>query len=139
LALKQNSLDEKAQLRLGVIAERNQDQKTALELYTHAVSLQPDDPEACYDLGKLLFSMNEMERAEKLLVHASQMDPTNPTIHFRLSTVYKRLGHDEDAQREVAQYQKYKDLKDKLRETFRELHVDPQKLAEEESDSSSKP
>lgn len=139
LALKQNPLDEKTQLRLGVIAEHDQDQKTALALYTRAVDLQPDDPEACYDLGKLLFSMNEMEKAEKLLAHAAQMDPTNPTIHFRLSTVYKRLGRDKDAQREVAQYQKYKDLKDKLRETFRELHVDPQKLAEEENDTDSKP
>ena len=139
LALDQNPLDEKAQLRLGAIAERDRDQKTALTLYTRAVGLQPDDPEACYDLGKLLFSMNKMEEAEKLLVHATQIDPTNANIHFRLATVYKRLGQNEDAQREVMQYRKYKELKDKLRETFRELHVDPQKLTEEESDADSKP
>jgi len=139
LALRQNPLDEKTQLRLGIIAERNRDQNAALALYSRAVTLQPDDPEACYDLGKLLFSMNEMEKSEKLLAHAEQMDPTNANIHFRLATVYKRLGRDEDARREVAQYQKYKDLKERLRETFRELHVDPQKLSEEEGDTDSKP
>ena len=138
LALKQNPWDEKTQLRLGAIAEHKHDPKAALAFYTSAVGLQPDDPEACYDLGKLLFSMNELDRSEKLLVHAVQMDPTNANIHFRLATVYKRLGRDDEAKHEVEQYQKYKDLKDKLRQTFRELHVDPQKLAEEERDTDSK-
>jgi hypothetical protein len=59
------------------------------------------------------------------------MDPTNANIHFRLATVYKRLGREDEAKHEVAQYQKYKDLKEQLRETFRELHVDPQRLLEE--------
>ena len=138
-ALKQNPLDEKAQLRLGALAERNRDQKAAFALYTRAAGLQPDDPEACYDLGKLLFSMNEMDKAETLLAHAAQIDPTNANIHFRLATVYKRLGRNEDAQREVVQYRKYKDLKETLRETFRELHADPQKLAEDENDTGGKP
>jgi hypothetical protein len=71
----------------------------------------------------------------KLLEHAAQMDPTNATIHFRLGTVYRRLGRDADAQREIEQYHKYKDLKEKLRETFRELHLDPQKLAIDENEA----
>lgn len=139
LALEQNPLDEKAHLRLAVIAERGGDQKTALDLYTRAVALQPDDAEACYNLANLLFTMNEPERAAKLLEHAIQMDPTNATIHFRLGTVYRRLGRDNDAQREIEQYHQYKDLKNKLRETFRELHLDPQKLAMDENNASSQP
>ena len=138
LALNQNPLDEKTQLRLGAIAERNHDQKTALALYTRAVGLQPDDPEACYDLGKLLFLINEIEKSEKLLTHAAQMDPTNSNIHYRLATIYKRLGREDEAKHEVAQYQKYKDLKEQLRETFRELHIDPRRLAQEEGDAGSK-
>jgi tetratricopeptide (TPR) repeat protein len=135
LALEQNPLDEKAHLRLAAIAEQSGDQKTALELYTRAVALQPDDAEACYDLGNLFVAMNEPEKAVKLLEHAAQMDPTNATIHFRLGTVYRRLGRDADAQREIEQYRKYKDLKEKLRETFRELHLDPQKLAIDENEA----
>jgi tetratricopeptide (TPR) repeat protein len=139
LALEQNPLDEKARLRLAAIAERGGDQKTALDLYARAVALQPDDAEACYDLGNLFVAMNDPEKAVKLLQHAEQTDPTNATIHFRLGTVYRRLGRDADAQREIEQYRKYKDLKETLRETFRELHLDPQKLAMDENDAGSKP
>ena len=139
LALEQNPLDEKAHLRLAAIAERGGDQKAALELYTRAVALQPDDAEACYGLANLLVAMNQPENAVKLLEHAVQIDPTNATIHFRLGTVYRRLGRDADAKREIEQYRKYKDLKDKLRETFRDLHLDPQKLAIDEHDAGNQP
>lgn len=128
LALAQNPLDEKAQLRLGAIAERSGDQKKALEIYQHAVALQPNDPEACFDLAKLLLTTDEIEKAAPLLEHAAQLDPTDAAIHFRLGTVYQRLGRRADARLEIEQYHKYKDLKDKLRETFHELHLDPQML-----------
>jgi Tfp pilus assembly protein PilF len=139
LALEQNPLDGKAHLRLAVIAERDGDQKTALDLSRRAVALQPDDAEACYDLANLLLTMNQPENAVKLLEHAVQIDPTNATIHFRLGTVYRRLGRNAEAQREIEQYRKYKDLKDKLRETFRELHLDLQKPAMDENGAGSQP
>jgi len=132
-ALAQNPFDEKADLRLARMAEDSNDQKKALDLYSQAVKLQPDDPEANYELGKTLAAMEQPEKAEKLLEHAVQIDPTNAVIHFRLSTVYQRLGRGADAKREVEQYRKYKDLKDKLRDTYRELHLDPQKLDTDET------
>jgi tetratricopeptide (TPR) repeat protein len=124
----QNPFDEKAVLRLAGMAEDSSDQKKAYELYSRAVELQPDDSEANYELGKMLAAMEQPEKAEKLLEHAVQMDPTNAVIHFRLSTVYQRLGRGADAKREVEQYRKYKDLKNKLRDTYRELHLDPHQL-----------
>jgi tetratricopeptide (TPR) repeat protein len=139
LALEQNPLDEKAHLRLAVIAERDGDQKMALDLSRRAVALEPDDAEACYDLANLLVAMNQPENAVKLLEHAVQIDPTNATIHFRLGTVYRRLGRNAEAQHQIEQYRKYKDLKDKLRETFRELHLDPQKPAMDENGAGSQP
>jgi hypothetical protein len=42
-------------------------------------------------------------------------------------------------QHEIEQYRKYKDLKEKLRETFRQLHLDPQKPAMDENDAGSQP
>jgi Tfp pilus assembly protein PilF len=127
-ALKQNPLDEKADLRLAEIAENNGDQKKAYELYSRAVELQPDDADADYELGKMLAAMGQQEKAEKLLEHAVQIDPTNAVIHFRLSTVYQKLGRTDDAKRQVEQYRKYKDLKEKLRDTYRELHLDSHKF-----------
>ena len=134
-ALAQNPFDEKADLRLASMVEESNEPNKAYSLYARAVELQPDDPEANYELGKMLAAMNQTEKAEKLLEHAVQMDPTNAVIHFRLSTVYKRLGRNEDAKHEVEQYQKYKDLKEKLRDTYRELHLDPHKLDMDESSS----
>jgi tetratricopeptide (TPR) repeat protein len=134
-ALAQNPLDEKACLRLARMAEDSDDQKKAYDLYSRAVELQPDDSEASYELGKILASMDQLEKAEKLLEHAVQMDPTNAVIHFRLSTVYQRLGRSEDANREVEQFHKYRNLKEKLRDTYRELHLDPRKLDMDESSS----
>jgi len=134
-ALAQNPFDEKADLRLASMAEESNEPNKAYNLYARAVELQPDDPEANYELGKVLAAINQPEKAEKLLEHAVQMDPTNAVIHFRLSTVYKRLGRSEDAKHEVEQYQKYKDLKEKLRDTYRELHLDPHKLDMDENTS----
>ena len=132
-ALGQNPFDEKADLRLAKIIEDSGDPKKSYDLYSRAVKLQPDDPEASYELGRMMAATGRPEEAEKLLEHAVQLDPTNALIHFRLSTVYHRLGRGEDAKREAEQYQKYRDLKDKLRETYRELRLDPHKLDLEES------
>jgi Flp pilus assembly protein TadD len=101
--------------------------------------LQPDDAEACYGLANLLAAKNQPEKAEPLLEHAVEMDPTDAAIHFRLGTVYRRLGRNADAHREIEQYQKYRDLKDKLRETFRELHLDPGKLVVDANETGSQP
>ena len=96
-------------------------------MLSRALQLQPDDPAANYEMAKLLLTMNQLKNAEKLLEHASQLDPTNAVIHFRLSTVYHRLGQTADADREVAQYHKYEDLKETLQNTWKALDFNPEK------------
>ena len=71
--------------------------------------------------------MNQPEKAAPLLKHAEEEDPTNAVIHFRLSTVYHRLGRSADADLEVERYQKYKNLKEQLRNTWKDLHFNPEK------------
>jgi tetratricopeptide (TPR) repeat protein len=126
-ALAQNPFDEKADLRLADIALRNDDPKKAYDFAARGLDLQPDDPEANYVVGKILMNMNQPQKAVVPLEHAEQFDPTNAVIHFRLSTVYRRLGRDTDAVHEVEEYRKYKNLKEQLRHTWQELHVNPEK------------
>lgn len=76
----------------------------------------------------MMATMGRLGEAEKLSDHAVQIDPTNAVIHFRLSTVYQILGRKEDAKQEAVQYKKYSDMKDKLRETYKELRLNPHKL-----------
>jgi tetratricopeptide (TPR) repeat protein len=121
-ALEANPLDEQSECRLGDIASRANDVKAAYERYSRAVQLKPSDPEASIGLAKVLMSMDQPEKAEPLLQHALQLDPTSAVAHFRLSTIYRQSGRAADAKHELEEYQKYKEMKDKLREIYHDLH-----------------
>jgi DNA-binding SARP family transcriptional activator len=69
-----------------------------------------------------------------LLEQAIQLEPTNPTAHYRLSTLYKKQGRLDDAKREVDLYQQYKDLKEKLRVTYKDLLIPPKEISADERD-----
>jgi tetratricopeptide (TPR) repeat protein len=131
-ALEANPQDEQSERRLGDIAFRTGDVNMANEHYTRAVKLRPDDPEANIGLAKVFMSLNQPEKAEPLLHHALQSDPTSAVAHFRLSTIYRQSGRTADAKQELAEYQKYKTMKDKLREIYHVLHRD-QTSPEEDS------
>ena len=83
-------------------------------------------------LAKTLMSMNQSEKALPLLEHAVKLDPTSAVAHFRLSTVYRQMGRTADAKRELEEYQKYKDMKEKLRELYRQMRLVPEKKENED-------
>jgi tetratricopeptide (TPR) repeat protein len=131
-ALVVNPQDEKAECRLGDLAALRGDEKAAAERYQRALQLQPDDAEGLLGLSKMLMTMNEPEKAAPLLEHAVKLDPTNAVAHFRLSTLYRKMGRAGDADRELAEYQKYKAMKEKLRETYHEMRLEPGKKEQED-------
>ena len=122
-ALAVNPRDERAQLMIGKIAATRGDTQAAYEATSRAVAMQPNDGEACIDLAKILISMNKPDEARKLLNHAIELDPTDATAHYRLSTLDRQQGRLEEAKAELAEYQKYKDLKEKLRAIFHDMRV----------------
>jgi Tfp pilus assembly protein PilF len=122
-ALVANPHDSKAQLMLGEIAARRGDMKAAYEADAHAVEMQPNDPEACTEFAKILMSMKEPDRARPLLLRAIEIDPMDYTAHYRLSTLDRQQGRPEEAKQELAQYEKYKAMKDKLRSIFHDMRV----------------
>lgn len=123
-ALAANPLDAQSECRLGDIATRANDLDAADKHYTRAVQLRPDDPEASIGLAKVLMSMDQPEKAESLLQHALQLDPTSAVAHFRLSTIYRQTGRTAEAKHELEEYQKYKQMKEKLRAVYGDLHRD---------------
>jgi tetratricopeptide (TPR) repeat protein len=131
-ALAVNPFDEKSECRLGDLAAMKGDMKGAYEHYERAVRLQPNDPEANIGLAKTLMSMNQPQKAEPLLEHAVQLDPTSAVAHFRLSTVYRQAGRTAEAKRELEEYQKYKDMKEKLRELYKKMRLVPEKIENED-------
>jgi len=121
-ALEANPFDEQSECRLGDIALQRDDLKEANEHYTRALQLQPADPEASIGMAKVFMTMDQPKKAEQLLQHALQLDPTSAMAHFRLSTVYRQTGRTAEAKHELEEYQKYKQMKDKLREIYHDLH-----------------
>jgi tetratricopeptide (TPR) repeat protein len=123
-ALEVNPFDEQAECRLADLALQRDDLKEATERYTRALQLRPGDPEASIGLAKVLMTMDQPQKAEPLLQHALELDPTSALAHFRLSTVYRLTGRSADAKHELEEYQKYKQMKEKLRTIYHDLHQD---------------
>ena len=123
-ALQVNPFDEQSECRLGDIALQRDDLKEASERFTRALQLRPNDSEASIGLAKVFMTMDEPEKAEPLLRHALEMDPTSAMAHFRLSTIYRQTGRTEDAKHEFEEYQKYKQMKEKLKTIYHDLNQD---------------
>jgi tetratricopeptide (TPR) repeat protein len=128
-ALQANPSDEQSECRLGEIALRRSDTKEAYNRYAKAVQLQPGDPDANIGLAKVLMSMGQPQKAQPLLEHALQLDPTSAVAHFRLSAVYRETGRPDEAKHELEEYQKYKGMKEKLQEIYRQMR--PEQIEDE--------
>jgi tetratricopeptide (TPR) repeat protein len=126
-ALEVNPLDEKSECRLGDIATQRGALDEAQQHYARALQLQPDDTDANVGLAKVMMSLGQLDKAAALLKHATAVDPTIALAHFRLSTIYRQTGKPEDAKRELAEYQRYKDMKEKLKTMYRSMRLEPSK------------
>ncbi|HEX4036519.1 MAG TPA: tetratricopeptide repeat protein [Acidobacteriaceae bacterium] len=122
-AVAENPNDEQAILSLGMIAAENSDLKTAYADDSRAVELDPNDSDACTELAKVLVLMNEPDKAEQMLERAVQADPSNYVAHYRLAGLYRQHGKIDLATKQVAEYQKYKQMKDKLQKVFEDMRV----------------
>jgi len=133
-AIKENPHDEKAILRLAEIDAQKGNLPEAYKGYTKAATLQPSDADAKLGLAKTLIEMNQPDQAQKLLEETVQLEPTNATAHYRLGTLYRKIGRAEDAKTEVELYKKYKDMKEKLHTLYKELLIQPKEIEPDEKD-----
>lgn len=134
-ALVENPQDEKAICRLGDIAAQSGDVKQEYADYSKAVALQPADAGAKLGLAKALLEMNREDKALPLLESSEQLEPTDDVVHYRLATLYRKMGRTEDARREVELYKKYKDMKENLRALYKGLLIQPEEIRPDETDA----
>jgi tetratricopeptide (TPR) repeat protein len=85
-----------------------QDKARAIELLKRAIALDGSSVEALYQLGNIELADGQLEAARKNLERAVQVNPDDSRPHFALSRVYRRLGRNSDADRELESYQKLK-------------------------------
>jgi tetratricopeptide (TPR) repeat protein len=133
-ALVENAQDEKSILRLAELDAQKGNGEQSYEEYAKAVDLQPGDADAKLGLAKTLIAMNQSNKALPLLEDAVKLEPTNATAHYRLATLYRKMGRTDDAKREVELYQTFKDMKEKLRALYKELQVQPKEIRADEKD-----
>ena len=122
-ALADNPSDEKTHLALGEIATKQGDTKAAYNEYSRALALQSNDPDALVELGKIQMTMNENDKAQETFARAVQADPTNIVAHYRLSTLYRRQGKTAEADQQMVEYKKYKEMQTKLEKIFHDMRV----------------
>ena len=131
-ALKENSQDEKSILRLAEMDAQKGNIQQSYQEYTQAVGLEPSDAEAKLGLAKTLIEMDQADKALKLVEEAVQLEPTNASAHYRLGSMYRKLGRTEDAKREMELFKKLTNLKEKLRSLYKELQIQPEEITADE-------
>lgn len=123
LALEANPRDSKTLSALGDLASEKGDHAAAVGFYQQALASQPENADASLGLAHELVETGHAEEAQRLLEGVLKSDPSNMLAHYRLSAVYRRLHRPEDAKREVAEYERLKALKEKLRAVYGTMHL----------------
>jgi Tfp pilus assembly protein PilF len=134
LAVAANPSDEKAITRLGDLAVEKGDLDSAASSYKHALALAPNDANALVGLARVYTEKNDPQSALPLLERVVAADSSNVQAHYRLSVVYRKLKRPEDAKRQLDEYQKYKDMKEKMRKLYKDLRLEQQDDTESEKE-----
>lgn len=120
-AIQVNQDDQKSWRQLGDVMAAKGDLKTAEQHYQRALSLEPADSAAKTGLAVIFSSTNRTDQAISVLETALKDDPTNTSARYRLSGLYRRAGRAADADREMVAFNRYKELREKLDKTYRQL------------------
>ena len=91
-----------AEYILGELARQDQQIPSAIEHFGRATKLDVGFADAFIGLGRSLLEDGRNADAVAPLQTAAKLRPDNPAVHFYLSTAYRRTGHPEEAQRELA-------------------------------------
>jgi len=89
-------------LDLGRRAEREGELKSALNLYSQAVSAEPNSPLAWYNYGDVLLALKRYQEAVPHLRRAVQLAPRIALFHYDLGLALFYLGLHEEASKEFA-------------------------------------
>ena len=75
--------------------------------------------------GKVLTSLGRPAEALSHLLEAVRLDPQNEVAHYRLAQAHRRLGREQDAEREEATFRKLRDSHAPVRALFEQVQERP--------------
>jgi Tfp pilus assembly protein PilF len=117
------------------IASRRSDLDGAYAHYNRAFALNPRETEAQIGLGRLLAARGKPEEALKYLRMAVQSDPLNGEAHYRLATVCRKLGLQDESEKEFRLFQEIKETKARLTDLYRQMNKKPPRQEEQSPDA----
>jgi tetratricopeptide (TPR) repeat protein len=123
IALEKNPREVQAAVRLGDLHADRGDLDAAAGFYQRVLAQQPNNAEAALGLARVYSERNDDAKALPLLQQVLAEDPANMLAHFRLSTLYRKMHKPDEAKRELAEYQKYKEIKDGLRQVYGTMRI----------------
>ena len=127
-ALALNPQDAQSASRLGEIDAEHGNKEQALAEFKRAIELAPGDVNPKLGISSVLIDLNRGEEALPYLKDAVRVEPDNDSAHYMLSRLYWKEGRKEDAQQELALYKKYKAMKAKLQEIYKQMRVAPMQM-----------
>ena len=107
--LQTNPNHPNALYELGDIAAFSGDAQSAERYFLEALKIEPNMVEAHLALEKIYTQRGRYEMSLEHLRKALQIDSSDPTVDYRLSLVYRKLGRKEDADRELAIFNQKRD------------------------------
>lgn len=93
----------------------------ALRRFLRGVKLQPTFPDALIAAGKVLIASEQPARAVAVLEKAVSLDPSNEVAHYRLGQAFQKLGKQESAAREFAEFRRLRSALESLRGIYRQV------------------
>jgi len=117
-----------AEYILGELARQDQQFPAAIGHFERATKLDVRFADAFIGLGRAMLEDGRNAEAVAPLQMAAKLRPDNPAAHFYLSTAYRRTGHPEEAQRELALHEQ---ATEKVRQMKQEIETgvaEPQKV-----------
>jgi len=103
-----------AHYKLGMVLLEQNDPLKAVAEFRAALAEQPGLSDGYLGLGKALFKLGENEAALPQLLRYVQLSPLDPTPHYLLSQILRKLNRPDEAKQELAAFEeKEKKAKDR--------------------------
>lgn len=96
-----------AWVNMGILYYNQKDFSLAVEKFSIAIDLEPDNTKILTALGFALYNLNEYDDARKYLQTSLKHDPSNARANYFLALVYKKMGNKDRADHYVALAKKH--------------------------------
>lgn len=106
--LRTNPHHPQALYELGDIAAFTGHAAEAEKYFLRALQLDPAMAEAHYAIEKIYTDTGRYDRSVEHLRAALKIDPAEPTGHYRMALVYRKMGRPQEAERELALFNRSK-------------------------------